>query len=129
MYYRKSDSTYVNPGYHNLAGHRGLSLLRRTLDFDNGTMHARWSNGTSGPKYWVYSYSTPIAIYDPSDRTLYRIDHRYSVTTARHQGLLWELAHYEADYVVDCEPAWGSPDSAFACLTDAVRTYRPEVAA
>ena len=92
-------------------------------DFQGNTL-----TGSTDPysdRYTVHSYATPIAMFDPTDGTLYVIDYSYSVTTARHQSSLYKLASV-ARYVVMVAPSSGSPDSARAALIDAATAMAPE---
>jgi hypothetical protein len=74
-------------------------LLPDLKPFEGNSMSAHvHDNGL----YSVYSYNTCIALYDPSDDTLYENTTRYSVTTAHHQSALWPLAQ-KANYHVEVE--------------------------
>ena len=78
--------------------------------------------------YWVVSYSTPIAVYDPTDGTLYVNDYSYSVTTSRHSGTLYRLARWSR-YEVDVTPSDYSSSAARRALRDAVEANRPALTA
>lgn len=106
--------------YRDIGGLHGLAA--RKEPFEGNTMSASWSNGGL---YWVYSYSTPIAVYDPTDDTVYVNTWNYSVTTARHKGALAFL-RYHATYEVDVWPDSYLPQGAYTALRNAVEQYRPQ---
>lgn len=106
--------------YHDISGFDGLAARREA--FEGNTMSASWSNGGM---YWVYSYSTPIAVFDPTDRTIYVNTWNYSVTSAKHLGALAFLRHHAA-YEVDVWPDNYLPDGAYKALRSAVEQYRPQ---
>jgi len=93
-------------------------FLRNGVTFRSNTMkHIK----TGYNLYEVYSYSTLIAIFDWSTRTLFLNEHRYSVTTARHQRLILEGLEEEATggIVVGSGPgaitrSWGADAAALA---------------
>lgn len=72
---------YGKAPYHEIGGPGGH--LARLRPFGGNSMSAEWDRGT----YWVFSYGTLIAWYDPYDGTLNVNETRYSVTTSRHQSL------------------------------------------
>lgn len=80
------------------------SKLNRSLPepFAGSSMRGNWD--TDGC-YVVRSYATIIAIYDPSDRTLYENMQSYSVTTSRHQHMVRYSLGYLASYHVECDGA------------------------
>jgi len=60
--------------------------LQKYEEFKGNTLSA-WRN--SQGEYRIYSYSTPIAIVDTYTNTYtYLNNHKYSVTTSKHQGLV-----------------------------------------
>ncbi|QSJ04805.1 hypothetical protein [Cellulosimicrobium phage DS1] len=78
--------------------------LRNMDDFSHKSMHGGWSaafrlpkpnayDGQTGVKFYhVYSYETLIAVYFVFDNVMFEITDRakYSVTTSKQQGMLWE---------------------------------------
>ena len=80
----------------------------------------------SDGRYWVRSYATCIAAYDPADRTLYMNTGRYSPTTSRHQGTLYALAR-EARFVVEVDRC-GMGSSAWERLRDVADGLAPVLA-
>lgn len=60
-------------------------LLQSLSAFDGNSMSARKN---SNDEYWVYSYSTPIALIDPQ-KDIYQLNaRRYSTTTSRQQNIV-----------------------------------------
>ena len=43
-----------------------------------------------GVRYFVVSYDTPIA-WVRNDGKIHRVDQKFSITTTKHQGMLWHL--------------------------------------
>ena len=43
-----------------------------------------------GVRYYVVSYETPIA-WVRNDGKIHLVDQKFSVTTSKHQGMLWHL--------------------------------------
>lgn len=86
--------------------------LRNGIQFrSNSLTHVK----TNRNIYEIYSYGTLIGIFDWNTRTLFLNEHRYSVTTARHQRLILEGLEHEATggIVVGSGPgaiarAWGA---------------------
>ena len=79
--------------------------LRNKVEFHNstGTFRAYWKKPTDDPLdlpvYWVYSYNALIAYFDPNmpdGKQYWTTPRKYTVTTSRHQGMLWHLTN-EAD--------------------------------
>ena len=70
--------------------------LRNKVEYHNatGTFRAYWTN--NGAYYDVYSYNQLIARYYRNTGTVYINPNKYTVTTSRHQGMLWHLTN-EAD--------------------------------
>ena len=106
--------------YNNIGGPQGhLAWLE---EFTGNTMqaHFAYERHANTTVYKVYSYSTLMAIYDPSDGTLYYNDSTYSVTTSRQQTLirawlahsLWAEGTRGPRYYVDCN----GPDMIYRAL-------------
>ena len=90
---------YGKATYHTIGGPSGhLANLRA---FNGNSM---WATRHKDGEYWVYSYRTAMAFYDPKDNTLYLNTAYYSVTTTYHQNLsaAWTNAPHTGP-VVDCE--------------------------
>ena len=97
------------------AGRKQLShALRNLIPFKtSGALngHASWHNSgrltgdeleryfdavDAGFRYVVTSYDTPIA-WVTNDGEVYRVARKFSATTSKHQGMLWELGLDIAD--------------------------------
>ena len=91
------------------AGRKNLShAIRNLIPFKtSGALngHASWHNSgrltgdeleryfdavDAGFRYVVTSYDTPIA-WVTNDGEVYRVARKFSATTSKHQGMLWEL--------------------------------------
>ena len=89
---------YGKATYHTIGGPSGhLANLRA---FNGNSM---WATRHADGGYFVYSYRTAIAFYDPKDNTLYLNTDQYSPTTSHHQTLAaaW-TNHWHNGPVVEC---------------------------
>ena len=103
-----SNTTTIKAGIHG-AGRKHLShALRNLIPFKtSGALngHASWHNSgqltgdeleryfaavDAGFRYVVTSYDTPIA-WVTNDGEVYKVARKFSTTTSKHQGTLWEL--------------------------------------
>jgi hypothetical protein len=67
------------------------SWARHHRYYDNG-----WSEDPVSYEYYiVLSYATPIAVWDPWDRTWYINERSYSVTTSKQQSLVMQAVWHD----------------------------------
>lgn len=60
-------------------------LVRNMVPFTGNTMSAVIN---SSGEYWIFSYSTPIAVIDPS-KDIFKLNaNKYSTTTSRQQNII-----------------------------------------
>lgn len=95
-----------------IAGPNGKAA--RLERFAGHSMYGGWE---ADGRFWVYSYSTPIAVVD-TDGTVYVNERRYSTTSSGHLSALAFLRH-TARYQVDVHPDGASSSDARRALTEA----------
>lgn len=86
-------TAYGNSTYREISGPTGH--LARCEDFEGHSMRALWRVDYDGiTRYWIYSYETPIAYWQPAAAgdtddvpTLAVNEYRYSNYTTRQQSL------------------------------------------